>query len=136
MFESPHSSRLAACVMFPFGPPLVQQWDSGRTVNLFVELSRRLQGIVLEHKVDIQSCVDSPGDARNVAPVLKLAAVFRVVTTRRHARAVRLVAFELFASQIRMPPAYLADLLRLLNLTALRLRHLLWRHITRNECRP
>ena len=63
------SSRLAACVMFPFGPPLVQQWDGGRTVNPFVDRTRRLQGIVLEQKVDIQSCVENPGDACNGAGV-------------------------------------------------------------------
>ena len=51
--------------MFPFGPPLVQQWDGGRTDNPFVDRTRRLQGIALEQKVDIQSCVDNPGDACN-----------------------------------------------------------------------
>ena len=57
---------LAACVMFPFGPPLVQQWDGGCTVNPFVERSRRLQGIALEQKVDIQSCHCQ--DGRSASP--------------------------------------------------------------------
>ena len=101
--------------MFPFGPPLVQQWDGGRTDNPFVDRTRRLQGIALEQKVDIHSLASTILVTLAMAPVLKLAAVFRIVTPPACSSTggIRMVC------QIRMTSAYLTDRLRLLNLTAL-----------------